>query len=180
MSAEHIALIGFMGAGKTTCGKILAEKLGLDFIDTDDYVEKSEGMSVAELFERHSERYFRDLEAAALKDALAHVEPHVIACGGGIVTLPANVAALQKRALIVSLTVEPEQALARFGDLASRPLLATAKSSDEIFSLMKARDTLYKATADFSISTDRRSAVSVVEAIIDHLEETAHACVHED
>lgn len=180
MSVRHVALIGFMGAGKTTCGRILAGKLGRDFIDTDDYVEKSEGMSVTEIFERHSERYFRELEAKALEAALAHPEPCVIACGGGIVTVPANVAALQKNALIVYLTMEPEQALARFGDFASRPLLASAKSPEEIFSLMKARDTLYKATADFSVSTGLRSPESVVEAIIDHLEETSYACVHED
>ena len=82
MNKKNISLIGFMGTGKTTIGKILAERIGYKFIDVDEYIVKTEGKPINEIFEKYGEDYFRDLETKAIKKILKE-ENQVISTGGG-------------------------------------------------------------------------------------------------
>src|SRR5262245_40143125 len=90
MTAQHVVLVGLMGAGKTTVGRRCAALLDRPFVDTDDVVVATVGMPVSEVFERYGEARFRELEAAAVAEVTASPTPLVIACGGGAVLDPAN------------------------------------------------------------------------------------------
>ena len=125
---SRIILTGFMGAGKTTVGALLAERLGWDFVDSDRIVEARAGMTVAEIFEKRGETAFREMEAAAIRDA-ASADRRVVALGGGALEMAATrdlVAGLPD-ALVVFLDAPLETLLARCAGHADgpvRPVLA--------------------------------------------------------
>src|SRR5579884_2841555 len=127
-----------MGTGKSTVGRILAERLNRSFIDTDSEIEAQAGMTVAEVFERHGEAHFRRLEEAVIGD-LREGKGRVIATGGGAVLSERNRDAL-RGASIVCLTAEPEVLLDRTPRNASRPLLRTA---DDLWALLAEREAVY-------------------------------------
>ena len=102
-----IALIGFMGAGKTVVGKALAEKLGRKFIELDSLIEEKAGKSIPEIFRQDDEVVFRELEIEVTKD-VADSKNQVIACGGGIVLNKINIDRLKKESVIVCLTASPK------------------------------------------------------------------------
>ena len=116
---KHLFITGFMGAGKSTVGRLVAERLGRPFADTDAVIEEREGLSVSALFEARGEEGFRLAEHAAL-EWLASETPHVIATGGGVVLRPDNQALLRRAGTVVYLSVTPEEALARLGDAGDR------------------------------------------------------------
>ena len=112
---KHIILIGFMGAGKSTMGKLIANKLGCRFIDTDTYIEKKEGRSISEIFADDGEEYFRNLETETVKELLMQKEKTVIAFGGGTPLKEENRELLRKatslkcpRDTTVSVDINPE------------------------------------------------------------------------
>ena len=131
MSAGHLVLVGMMGAGKTTVGRRCATRLGRGFVDTDDLVESTTGMRVAEIFETQGEPAFRELERVAVADACASPEPLVIACGGGAVLDPDSRRALRDAGLVVWLRAAPEVLSGRVGQDggATRPLLAGVRAA---------------------------------------------------
>src|SRR4030042_154772 len=121
-----IALIGFMGTGKTATGKALARELGKDFIELDAVIEKKAGKSIPDLFREDGEICFRELEIEVTKETAAKKNA-VIACGGGIVLNTINIFRLKQECVIVCLTASPEVILKRTsGDKGGRPLLAVA------------------------------------------------------
>ena len=89
--SRNIVLCGFMGSGKTTIGKMLAQHLLYTFVDTDDVIEATTGMTVPQIFEIHGEEHYRDLEHNAVKELASRKKSHVIATGGGVMTLQRNV-----------------------------------------------------------------------------------------
>lgn len=170
----HIALIGFMGAGKSTIAALLARDFGLVLFDTDAEIEKEEGMSIAQIFEQKGEAYFRSRETEMLARALESPLPSVVACGGGVITQAENRMLLENKAYVVYLTIQLEQALARFDDYASRPLLARAGSTDAIFALMEARIGLMEAAGDVYVTTDRRTPEQVEQVVVERLREAGY------
>lgn len=168
---RHLALIGFMGAGKTTVAREIAHKTSLKLVDTDEIVEQRIGMPIAKFFSLAGESAFRDLETSVLHDALTSPEPSVIACGGGVIIRPENVALLEKYALTVYLMLDPDQAIARFDDYTTRPLLSQAGSTEAVFALMEARVGLYEAAADIYVSSGRREIDLVVDTVIERARE---------
>jgi shikimate kinase len=175
---ETIAFIGFMGAGKTSVAAELCERLGVGMIDIDAEVEASTGMSIAEIFARHGERYFRGLEHELLQDALTNDQPALVSCGGGIVLDPHNAALLKKRALVIYLQVSAQEILRRIDDASTRPLLMAIDEPDELAAMIAARELLYEAAADISIDTDGKSVVDVCDEIATLLEEGDHGLFH--
>ncbi len=165
MAKKNIAIIGFMGAGKSTVGRLVAERLGKPFIDLDVEVEREAGLSVADIFTREGEKGFRERESQALKSALSR-EGVVIACGGGVVTVEENVALLRERALVFCLAVSPEVALRRVEKGGrSRPLLHGDDSAARARLLMEKRRKAYADTAHEVIDTDAAAPVEIAEEI---------------
>lgn len=166
-----VALIGFMGTGKTVVGKLLAEKLGKEFLELDAIIEKKAGKSIPEIFRKDGEIGFRELEITVTREVAA-VKNAVIACGGGIVLNKINVDRLRKECIIICLTASPQVIIKRTsGDTDERPLLAVSDRAWQIEELMKFREPFYRRSADIMINTSRISADSVVERIIEKLKD---------
>ena len=161
---SHLFLTGFMGAGKSTVGRLVAERLGRPFADTDAVIEEREGLTVSALFEARGEEGFRIAEHAAL-EWLTSQAPHVIATGGGVVLRPDNQALLKRAGTVVYLSVTPEEALARLGDAGDRPLLAGG-GLGAARSILDARLSLYRATADHVVETTGRAPGEVADAVL--------------
>jgi shikimate kinase len=164
-----VLLIGFMGAGKSTVSRILAERLGRATIDLDDRIAEKAGRSVTQIFEAEGEESFRELETQALA-TLADEAPCVVACGGGVVMRPQNRALLRDLGVVVYLAVSVGEALARIGDATTRPLLAGSGGTLAATTLLEARETLYRSVADVTVDTVGRDAVHVADAVCAALE----------
>jgi shikimate kinase len=160
--APKVVLVGTMGAGKTTVGERLATHFGTGFRDTDRDVEASEGRSVSDIFVDSGEAAFRELERAAVADALAHHDG-VLALGGGAV-LDASTRALLESHRVVFLRVGLADAAQRVGLGVSRPLLL-GNVRGEIKRIIDERTPVYEAVATDVVETDGRSVDEVVEAV---------------
>ena len=161
----HILLIGFMGAGKSTVGRLVAEQLGLPFTDIDSLIERQEGRSVSAIFEADGEQAFRALEARAV-ESLSTAPASVVACGGGVVLSDSNRALLKTLGTVVYLRVTAAETLARVGNSSTRPLLSGAGGALAAGMLLEAREALYGATADVVIDTVDRSAEEVAGEVV--------------
>lgn len=164
-----VFIIGFMGAGKSTVGGLVAALLGRPFIDLDMEIERETGSSVAELFATAGEAGFRAAERAALS-AAARQPGVVVACGGGCVTDEGSYAILRESGTVVFLRVSPDEALARVGtDLAGRPLLQGGDPSSAA-ALLGSRERLYEAAADITVDTAERSPREIADEVVARLE----------
>lgn len=168
MSGEHIFLVGFMGAGKSTTARLIAESLAMPWIDLDGLIEDRAGSTVSNLFTESGEEGFRALEADALA-GLEGLPPTVVACGGGVVSRPENRAALKRMGTVIHLEVTAAEAVARVGDAATRPLLSGASGTLAATALLQAREALYRSVADVEVDTVGRTPEQVAEAVVSAL-----------
>ncbi|MGI8426935.1 MAG: shikimate kinase [Actinomycetota bacterium] len=159
-----VALIGPMGAGKTEVGRRLAQLLGRSFRDTDRMVEHKTSNNIADLFQWSGETEFRRLEATAIKEA-SQTAGAVIACGGGAIVDPANVAALRSGGVVVYLKVSLELAVSRVRSGKGRPLLEGGDVPSKLAGLLKDRETAYVEAADYIVDADG-TVESVVSAVM--------------
>jgi len=150
---SHICLIGFMGSGKTTIGRLTAEKTGLAFVDTDTLIEKSAGETVREIFRGKGEDFFRDCEASILKRHLPVSARKVFSLGGGAVLGPENRKIIRRYCRTVWLWVSGGTALGRM-DISSRPLLGEDFSQNGAMTILANRIPLYAKVSDLVISTE--------------------------
>ena len=163
---SNIALIGFMGAGKTAVGKALAEKLSKEFIELDALIEQKAGKSIPEIFQQDGEIAFRELEIEVIKEVSTN-KNLVIACGGGIVLNKINIDRLKKESTIVYLTAPPRIILKRVSsEKGQRPLLEVDNPALTIRELIRFRKPFYERAADITINTSKLDIDSVVEQII--------------
>jgi shikimate kinase len=161
-----IALVGLMGAGKSTVARLLGERLHARVMDLDAQLEAAEGCSVWEMFERHGEAAFRRREAEILEQALAS-GAQVLACGGGVVLDPVQRERLKQRCRTVWLEVSPEEAARRVGGNGRiRPLLASGRAEDRLATLLRERAAHYLEVALLRVVTDGLSPAEVSEAIL--------------
>ena len=159
-----ITLTGFMGSGKTTVGKVLADFLGCPFMDLDDLIVKKAGKSIPEIFAQDGEPAFRQLEARLLRQTVEKYTENtvVLALGGGAVTAPASASLLHEKTVCIYLRATLETLRARLeGETAGRPL-ADASLADRL----AAREPLYEQTAHVIIDTDGLSPDEVADEII--------------
>ncbi len=162
---KSIALIGFMGAGKSTVGRLLADRLGMPFLDLDAEIERETGRDVSEIFSREGEEGFRKRESRALERALAEGGV-VIACGGGVVTVEENVALLRERAVVFCLEVSLEEALRRTEEGGkARPLLTGDDPAARARRLLEQRKEAYAAAAHEVIRADAAAPEEIAEEI---------------
>ncbi len=167
----NIALIGFMGTGKTAVGQALAEKLDKKFIELDPLIERKAGKTIPEIFSQDSEIAFRELEIEVTKE-VAERKNVVIACGGGVVLNKINIDRLRKESLIVYLTASPKIILERTSnDAEERPLLKVANPSLTTRELLRFRKPFYERAADIKINTSKLDIDAVVEQIIMKIKE---------
>ncbi|MGY5126053.1 shikimate kinase [Streptomyces nigrescens] len=167
MTSPAVVLIGPPGAGKSTVGALLAERLGVGYRDTDADIVETTGRPIAEIFIDEGEPYFRDLERAAVRDALDG-HPGVLALGGGAI-LDEGTRKLLTGLPVVFLDVQLADAVKRVGLDAPRPLLAV-NPRKQWRELMEHRRPLYTEVARAVIATGERTPEQVVEAILDALD----------
>jgi shikimate kinase len=160
-----IALVGLMGAGKTAVAQALGERLGASIADLDAMIEAEEGCSIAELFRREGEPWFRRRETELLRRVLAS-GTRVIACGGGIVLEVEGRSLLRDRCHVAWIEVTPAAAARRIGAAAAaRPLLAGDSSEARLAALLEARTPLYAEVAQVRVPSDGRTPAQVAEAV---------------
>jgi shikimate kinase len=167
----NIALIGYMGTGKTAVGEVLAKKLGMKFIELDWLIEKEARKSIPEIFKQDGETAFRELEIGATKK-VAKDKRCVIACGGGLVLNKINIDRLRDGARIVYLTASPRAILKRVAsEKGQRPLLEVENQLKTIGEMLEFRKPFYERAADITINTSKLDIDAVAEQIIEKLKE---------
>ncbi|MEY2699902.1 MAG: shikimate kinase [Pseudomonadota bacterium] len=163
--SANIFLIGPMGAGKSTIGRLLAKTLGVPFCDSDREIELRTGVTIPMIFEYEGEAGFRKREAQVLQD-LTGRSGIVLATGGGSVLLEDNRRLLASRGFVVYLCCSVERQLERTSQDSNRPLLQTAHPRQRLEELMAFRDPIYRELADFQVDTGEYNSRSAVRKIL--------------
>ncbi|MDP8266132.1 MAG: shikimate kinase [Candidatus Aceula meridiana] len=157
----NIALVGFMGAGKTVVAKEVAGRLGHKLVSTDALIVAKEGKPITDIFEKEGEKYFRDLEKQIVGE-ISEKENLVIDCGGGIVLQDENVANLKKSGVIIYLKTSTDKIHDRTKNHKHRPLLNVEDPKGKINELLSFREPFY-AKADITIDTSEKTIAQVVD-----------------
>ena len=160
----NLALIGFMGTGKTSVGWLVAEQLHFHYLDTDEMIQSQTGRTISDIFETDGEPAFRKLEQEVVKE-LGSRKRTVISTGGGLPAFDQNLAHLKTHALTVCLWASPEKIWERVRNQTHRPLLSGQNPQLKISELLAAREPFYRQ-ADVLINTDLRSAREVAQQVI--------------
>jgi shikimate kinase / 3-dehydroquinate synthase len=171
---NNIFLVGLMGAGKTTIGRLLARRLDMTFIDSDHEIEARTGATIPWIFEIEGEASFRRREADVIRELTAS-RGIVLATGGGAVLDPASRALLAERGTVIYLRASVSSILQRTAHDKNRPLLQTADPRRKLEDLTAQREPLYREIADIVIDTGRPNVQSMVQTILDQLAEQASA-----
>lgn len=169
--ARCIALVGPMGAGKSTVAARLAARTGRRLVDLDEVIERDAGRTIAELFATDGEPAFRERERLALTAALDGVEPTVVATGGGVVVDPVSRQRLRHGATVVWLSAPASVLVDRIGDTTTRPLLAGDDPTARLDQLIAERDPVYAEVAHHHIEVAGLGPDDVVDAILDRVGE---------
>jgi shikimate kinase len=165
---ERVVLVGPMGAGKSTIGRMLAKELGYRFLDSDRIIEERCGANIPWIFDVEGEDGFRQRETAML-DELSETRSTVLATGGGAVMRPENHALLRKNALVIYLKTSIEQQVERTRKDRNRPLLQNDDPEGVLRRLFAVRDPLYTKLADIVMFTDRKSPRLVVRQLVNRI-----------
>ena len=160
---HNVALVGFMGTGKSTVGNVLASMLHLRFVDTDALIEPRAGKRITEIFAKEGEARFREYESQVVRE-LEDLRGCVISTGGGLVVNPANMESLKKHALVVCLWASPESILQRVGHQTHRPLLQGSDRLEKIKELLSKREPFYRQ-ADVLLNCEQRSPREVAQHV---------------
>jgi len=168
-SAERILLIGMMGSGKSTVGRLLAERLGWPYLDSDEQVEARTGKTVPDLFAERGEPFFRAEETLALEAATTSDGPVVVSVAGGAVLSADNRARIRPAGLVVWLRADAATLATRVGDGHGRPLLGD-NASAALQRLYDERRPLYEDLADVTVDVDHLSPLEVTDRVVAALE----------
>jgi len=162
---QSIVLVGFMGTGKSSVSRSLAERLGYERVDLDEAIERRERCSISELFAERGETAFRELECDVLRELMLRPARQVIATGGGAVLRADNRETMRARGWVVALTADAERIIARVSADTSRPLLQ-GDVRGRVTALLEQRKHAYDF-ADLKLDTTRLSVTEVTDRIID-------------
>lgn len=166
---KNIVLTGFMGTGKTAVGKELSRLLNMKLIDVDTEIEKSQKMSISDIFKRFGEPKFREFETEMIKN-LSENKNIIISTGGGAVLRQENMDALRKRGVIICLTATPETILKRTSHNSDRPLLQVEDPLRKINDLLAFRNPFYEK-ADIMVDTENKTPLQIAEEIIERVKD---------
>jgi shikimate kinase len=160
----NVALIGFMGTGKTSVGRLVADLLHFDYLDTDETIQTHTGRIIADIFKTDGEPAFRALEREVVRELATRTQT-VISTGGGLPTNPDNLASLKSHALVACLWASPEKIWDRVRHQSHRPLLHGENPQAKIRELLAVREPFYKQ-ADVLLNTDLRSVREVAQQVV--------------
>lgn len=169
-NSKNIYLVGLMGAGKTTIGRVLAKRLGMSFVDSDHEIEARTGVRIPTIFEIEGEEGFRRREALVIAD-LASAGGLVVATGGGVVLKAENRANLKSSGFVAYLNVPPHLLHERIRHDKSRPLLQVEDPLARLKELHALRDPLYREVADLVIDSSRLNAQAVALLLIKEIDD---------
>jgi len=169
MAEKNIVLIGFMGCGKSLTSNKLAEILDRQVISTDKLVEQREGQSIAEIFKRSGEEYFRGVEKEIIKE-ISDQSGMIIDCGGGVVMDDENMVNLKKNGRVIYLAASPESLYSNVKHRSHRPILSVADPKLKITELLEERKPYYEK-ADVTINADHRTIDQIAQDVLKVLED---------
>ena len=172
MARGNIFLVGMPGAGKTTLGRTLAQRLRMRFVDTDRIMVERTGVPVATIFEIEGEEGFRKRESAALAE-VAESDSQVVATGGGSILAGANRELMRRRGTVIYLRAQVEALWERTRHDSSRPLLKTPDPRATLATLLEDRDPLYREAAHLIVDTGAQSAATLVNRVLTALRQNA-------
>ena len=164
MNSNNIFLIGLMGSGKTTIGKLLSKKLDKVFFDSDQVIEEELGVKVPLIFEYEGESGFRDRESKVLKDLVVK-KNIILSTGGGVILSSKNRELLSSNGIVIYLKADYENLAKRMENDKSRPLLQGTEIISNLKRLFKIRDPLYSSIADYEINTKNKKAYQIEKEI---------------
>ena len=165
---KKLFLVGMMGTGKSTVGKLIAKKINLQFLDTDLWIEKKNDSSVENIFQNHGESHFRHLEKNLVECQLPE-EPCVVSCGGGLCIADGMMEVLKCKGIVVCLWATPKEIAGRLASNNERPLLKGANLQSKISEILEKRRVKY-LSADHVIKTDGLPTNQVAEQVIELLD----------
>jgi len=172
-SKNSIALIGFMGSGKTTVAGLISARTGRKLVELDRLIETNAGASIPAIFDKHGEQGFRELEIQTVKE-IAGGQNQVISCGGGTVLNKINIDRLKQSAVVVYLAASQSTILQRLqGQEVEKPVLIHKDDPEEIRALINFREPFYRAYADIIIDTSRLSPEETAERVIQEIQKYA-------
>ncbi|WP_243386347.1 shikimate kinase [Bacillus kexueae] len=164
---KTIYLVGFMGSGKTTIGRMLAESLNIPVVDTDEEIVQKVQMDIPAIFEKYGEEYFRDVEGSCLRSI--PTQNFIVTTGGGIITRDENIQWMREQGLVIYLKADVSVLVKRIQNDANRPL-ANNKSIEEIRELHEKRKSQYEK-AHLVIDTTDRTTKEVLEKVLTCIKE---------
>jgi len=164
---KNIYLVGFMGTGKTTVGKLLSKTLKKEFLEMDEAIEKENGKKITEIFKIHGEPHFRELEKKLLL-VISKYDNLVVSCGGGLICDKGNLEILKKTGIVFNLTASKESIYERTKKFKGRPLLNVKDPLKKIEELLNMRKPYY-SQAHYTIDTDKIEPKAIVKKITDIL-----------
>ena len=166
---KNIVLVGMPGAGKTYIGEKLSKLLvHFNYIDTDEKIEERSGLSISEIFEKHSESYFRELESKVIEE-ISQNRNQIISIGGGAFENVQNIEALKQNGITFYLKASTEELFDRIKNETHRPLLAQNFSQEALKAMLKKRERNY-LKANFIIDTDKKQAYTILNDILGEYE----------
>ncbi len=165
MVHSNISLIGFMGSGKTTVGKLLAQELDYKFIDIDKVIEYIENKKIRDIFKENGEKYFRERETKAISK-IYHNNKSVFACGGGVFENTDNIKIIKEKSYVIYLYESIETALKRLRRCKERPLINVSDPERKIKELLNKRNPVYLKNCNLKIITDSKKPDEVLKEII--------------
>lgn len=165
MKLMNIYLIGMMGTGKSTVGKILAKKAEMPFVDLDHYIEVTNHKTISEIFKDDGEDRFRHFESEQLREASGSV----VSCGGGIILKDENCNFIKENGTAILLTASINELVSRLKESDKRPLLADDNTEETLTNLWLARQVQYLSTANITIETDGKSPDQITTEILSQL-----------
>jgi shikimate kinase len=161
----NLVLIGFMGSGKSSIGRLVAKELGFQFIDTDALIIERAGFDIPTIFALHGEEHFRDLESSVLR-SITHLNRCVVSTGGGAVLREENRDLLRQIGFVVLLTANEEVLFERVARNRKRPLLQTDNPRETVAQMLNERRPIYEAAAECIIDTTNLNRPQTVEALL--------------
>lgn len=162
---KNLVLVGLMGAGKTTVGHLLAEKMQYEFLDTDAIIEQEQGVLISAIFAQKGEAFFRQIESDVIKK-VSDFSEKIISTGGGACEKDENIKALKKNSILVYLQASPDILFERIKNQNHRPLLQTENPLSKLQELLNKREKNY-LQSDIIMTTENKKLEQIVEEIIE-------------